>query len=219
MNRSRLLLADDHTLVLEGFRRLLESDYELVGMVTDGRALLAEAQRLTPDVILLDISMPGLNGVDAARQLRQAVPQAKIVFVTMHADRTYVTEAFRAGASGYLLKQAATSELSFAIREVLKDHHYVTPLVADAMVQPALDGGQVPQTTTRAMPSAYRLTPRQREVLQLVAEGHSLKAIADRLRVSVKTVEYHKAKITTRLKLRNTAEFTKCAISEGLVSI
>lgn len=215
MKRPRVLLADDHTLILEGFRKILESHCEVVGTVEDGRALLAAAQKLQPDVILLDISMPLLNGIDAARQLKTTVPGAKLIFLTMHADPAYVTEAFRAGASAYVLKRSAASELTGAIQEVLKGRCYVTPLVTKDVLQSVL-GPSPGQSPPRSSPA---LTARQREVLQLVAEGHSMKEMAALLHVSVKTVEFHKARIMQQLGLRTTADLTKYAIAHGLISL
>jgi DNA-binding NarL/FixJ family response regulator len=213
MKRARLLLADDHTLVLEGFRRLLEPEFELAGAVEDGRALVAAAQKLKPDVVLLDISMPLLNGIDAARQLKKIMPELKLIFLTMHADPAYVTEAFRVGASGYLLKRSAASELVNAIREVLRGRCYVTPLVTKDMLGSVL--GPSPERGT----FSTDLTPRQREVLQLVAEGHSTKETATVLNISVKTVEFHKSRLTQRLGIRTTAELTKFAIQHGIVAV
>ena len=213
MKRARLLLADDHTLVLEGFRRLLEPEFELAGAVEDGRALVAATQKLKPDVVLLDISMPLLNGIDAARQLKKIMPELKLIFLTMHADPAYVTEAFRVGASGYLLKRSAASELVNAIREVLRGRCYVTPLVTKDMLGSVL--GPSPERGT----FSTDLTPRQREVLQLVAEGHSTKEVATVLNISVKTVEFHKSRLTQRLGIRTTAELTKFAIQHGIVAV
>ena len=212
MTKPRVLLADDHTLVVEGFRKLLEEEFDLVGAVEDGRALLKTAPTLQPDVVLLDIAMPSLNGIEAARQLKKMMPEVKIIFVTMHADPAYVTEGFRAGASGYLLKRSAAAELAQAIQAVLKGQHYVTPLITTDLVRTLLDGS--PEQQSGPAP----LTPRQREVLQLVAEGHSLKEIANTLKISVKTVEFHKAQIMEQLNLHTTAELTKYAIAHGLTS-
>jgi DNA-binding NarL/FixJ family response regulator len=207
------LLADDHTLLLDGIRMLLEPEFELVGCVEDGQALLTAAMESKPDVILLDISMPVLNGIDAAHQLRKILPSAKLIFVTMHADADFVTEAFRAGAAGYLLKRSAASELLTAIREVLKGNHYVSPLVTrnalDLFISSAKTGGSK---------LADRLTPRQREVLQLVAEGRSRKEIASALSISVKTVEFHKATLMRELNLRTVADFTLYAIEHGMIA-
>lgn len=211
MKRPRLLLADDHTLLLEGFKKLLESEFELAGAVADGRALLEAAPALRPDVILLDISMPLLNGIDAARQLRKIVPESKLVFVTMHADRDYVTEAFRAGGSAYILKRSAASELVRAIQEVLKGRTYITPLIVQDAASP------IPGRTPRSGKPSGGLSPRQREVLQLVAEGRSAKEIASILRISVKTVEFHKARIMQALGIHSVAELTRYAVAHGLV--
>jgi len=210
--RPRLLLADDHTLLLDGIRVLLEPEFELVGCVEDGQALLTAAIDSKPDVVLLDISMPILNGIDAARQLKKLLPATRLIFVTMHSDADFVTEAFRAGAAGYLLKRSAASELLTAIREVLKGNHYVSPLVTrnalDLLIATAKTGGK----------SGERLTPRQREVLQLVAEGRSRKEIAGALSISVKTVEFHKAAIVRELNLRTVADFTLYAIEHGIIA-
>jgi DNA-binding NarL/FixJ family response regulator len=210
MRRPRLLLADDHTLVVEGLKKLLENDFELVGTAEDGRALLAKAEELKPDVVLLDISMPLLNGIDAARQLSRKAPRMKIIFLTMHADAAYVTAAFRAGASGYLLKRSAAGELVRAIREVLNGCYYVTPLVTKDVLKPLLTPGP-------ARRQRFTLTVRQREVLQLVAEGRSMKEIASILHVSVKTVEFHKSRIAQVLGLRTTAEMTRYALENGII--
>ena len=209
--RARLLLADDHTVLLEGIRLLLEPEFDLVGSVEDGRALLAAAKTLKPDVILLDISMPLLNGIDAAQQLRTILPSAKVIFLTMHADADYVTEAFRAGAAGYLLKRSAASELITAIREVLKGNHYVSPLVA----RNALDMLMISPKTEGKF--ADRLTARQREVLQLVAEGRNRKEIATALGLSVRTVEFHKSAVMRQLNLKTAADFTLYAIEHGMI--
>lgn len=217
MSKCRVLLADDHTLVLEGIKKLLEPHFETVGTVEDGRALLAAAQELRPDVILLDISMPLLNGIDAAVRLKKLVPSAKLVFLSMHADAAYVTAAFRAGGSGYLLKRSAASELVFAINEVLKGRFYVTPAVAKDVLQ---DVFEEVETSRKEPPTkAPHLTPRQREVLQLVAEGKSIKEIATILGISAKTVEFHKSRITEELNLHTTAELTKFAIAHGIASL
>ena len=213
----RVLLADDHTLVLEGIKKLLEPHFDLVGTVEDGRALLEAAKTLKPDVVLADISMPLLNGIDAARQLRKTLPDAKIIFLTMHSDPTYVAEAFRAGAAGYLLKRSAASELVFAIEEVLKGRFYVTPAVAKDVLGDVFGENEA---SRRKPPTEGRsLTPRQREVLQLVAEGKSIKEIATILDISIKTVEFHKSRIMEELDLHTTAELTKYAVAHGIASL
>jgi DNA-binding NarL/FixJ family response regulator len=210
--KPRLLLADDHTLLLEGIRLMLEPEFDLVGSVEDGQALLVAAKTLKPDVILLDISMPRLNGIDAARQLRKLLPSARLIFLTMHAGDDYVTEAFRAGAMGYILKRAAASELLTAIHTVLKGNHYVSPLVTrnalDLLVSSSKPGGKL----------SDRLTQRQREVLQLVAEGRSRKEIASILNISVKTVEFHKGKLARELNLQTVADFIHYAIEHGIIT-
>jgi DNA-binding NarL/FixJ family response regulator len=210
MSRPRILLGDDHTLVLDGFRKLLEDRCEIVGVAEDGRTLLRMAQELQPDIITLDISMPELNGVDAASKLKKLLPRTKLIFVTMHADPAYVSEAFKAGASGYLLKRSAGSELIQAIQSVMAGQWYVTPLVAKGLMEPVITGSAV----LRDKP----LTARQREVLQLVAEGKTVKEIASILSLSPKTVEFHKSQIMIQLDLHTTAELTKYALVHGLLA-
>jgi DNA-binding NarL/FixJ family response regulator len=212
MSRPRVLLADDHTLVLDGFRKLLEDRCEVVGAAEDGRTLLRMAQELQPDIVTLDISMPQLNGVDAARKLKKMLPLTKLIFVTMHADPAYVNEAFKAGASGYLLKRSAGSELLQAIQSVMDGQCYVTPLVAKGLVKSVITGDN--PTVLKDEP----LTVRQREVLQLVAEGMTVKEIASALNISPKTVEFHKSHIMTQLDLHTTAELTKYALVHGLIA-
>ncbi len=212
MTRPRILLADDHTLVLEGIHKILQDDFDVIGMVEDGRALVEAAQRLEPEVIILDISMPLLNGLEAARQITKLLPNSKLIFLTMHADPTYATEAFQAGASGFLLKRSAASELTQAIHAVLKNQYYVTPIIAKDLLSPLV------QVSPQSPPKGVTLTPRQREVLQLVAEGKSTKEIATVLNISVKTVEFHKSHIMKELDLHTTAELTKYAMAHGLVS-
>lgn len=213
MKKTRLVIADDHTLVLEGLKRILESDFELVGAAENGRELLRICEELKPDVVLIDISMPLLNGIDAARHLLKTSPLTKIIFVTMHADSDYVAEAFRAGASGYLLKRSAATELVTAIHEVMKGRYYVTPLVTREALSPLFGGALEPRKLSST------LTSRQREVLQLVAEGRSVKEIAIILKVSAKTVEFHKAALMERLDIHTTAELTRYAIGHGLVAV
>ena len=179
MMRPRILIADDHSMILAGLRKLVEAEGDVVGTVEDGRALVEEAQKLRPDVILLDISMPLLNGLDAARQLTKLVPDSKLIFLTMHATATYATEAFKAGASGYLIKRSAASELKQAIQAVLRGQHYMTPLITKDVLAATLHPSEVP---VRRRP-VTTLTPRQREVLQLIAEGKGTKAIASLLNV------------------------------------
>jgi DNA-binding NarL/FixJ family response regulator len=211
MIRRRLVMADDHTLVLEGFRKLLEEDFDLVAVAEDGRELVAAVIEHKPDVILVDISMPLLNGIEAARQVKKAHPSGKIVFVTMHGDPAYVAAALNAGASGYVLKRSAASELAVAIREVLAGRSYLTPLVDKDKVLALL------RRPSREREFGRDLSSRQLEVLQLVAEGRATKEIAEILHISVKTVEYHKSGIMQRLGVRTTAELTKYAIEHGML--
>jgi DNA-binding NarL/FixJ family response regulator len=210
MTRPRVLLADDHTLLLEAFRKLLADDCDIVGMVGDSRALVTEAARLKPDVAVIDVAMPLLNGVDAARQIKQAVPNTRIVFLTMMEDADLAAEAFRAGASGYLLKRSAASELLTAIREVMQKRSYVTPLVTEGLVGSMLHGGD-------ANGSAGNLTSRQREVIQLLAEGHSMKEVASILNIAPRTVAFHKYRIMDQLRLRTTAELVQFAVRHHIV--
>lgn len=211
MRRPRLLLADDHRLVLEGLGRLLEPEFEVVGAVEDGRALLAAARTLKPDVVLLDISMPLLNGIDAAHRLRKNCPASKLIFVTMHDARAYVKAAFEAGGSGYVLKRAALRELIVAIHEVLAGGTFVSPEIKT-------DPGKLRRKILHQPVSPiYLLTPRQREVLQLVAEGRPNKEIASSLGVSVKCVEYHKSALAKKLGVRGPAALTRHAASAGLI--
>jgi DNA-binding NarL/FixJ family response regulator len=211
MARSRrpsVLIADDHTLVAAGLRRLLEAEFEVVGTVGDGRALLDAARRLRPDVVLVDISMPGLNGIDAARRLRTLTPSSKIVILTMHADPTYAAEGFRAGAGGYLVKRSLPSEVSRAIRAVLRGQQYVSGVAPP---------GSSPETPRPAGQRSGQLTGRQREVLQLVAEGLAGKEIAASLGIALRTVEFHKAQIMARLRARSVAELTRYAVRHGII--
>ena len=215
MKKPSVLMADDHSLILAGLRKLLEGECEVVGTVEDGRALVEAAQKLRPDLILLDISMPLLNGLEATRQLTKLVPESKVIILTMHASPTYATEAFQAGASGYLLKRSAASELSQAIQSVLQGQKYLTPLIT----KDVLDSVFKPSTGKRGTPASTALTPRQREVLQLVAEGRGTKEIATILKVSVKTVEFHKSRLMRQLDMHTTADLTKYAITHGITSL
>ena len=216
MKKPRVLMADDHSLILAGLRKLVDGECDVVGTVEDGRALVEAAQRLRPDLILLDISMPLLNGLEAARQLRPLVPESKLIFLTMHASPTYATEAFQAGACGYLLKRSAASELSLAIKSVLQGQHYLTP----SLTKDVLDSVLKPSTGERGKKAASAaLTARQREVLQLVAEGRGTKEIATVLSVSVKTVEFHKSRIMQQLDIHTTADLTKYAITHGITGL
>ncbi len=213
MKKPRVLIADDHSILLAGLRKLMEDSCEVVGMVEDGRALVEAARHLQPDLVLLDISMPFLNGLDAARQIKKLLPDAKLLFLTMHSSATYATEALKAGASGYLLKQSAATELPQAIEAVLKGQTYLAPAITRPILEKVSRSGQ-PEIKSALMD----LTPRQREVLQLIAEGRSTKEVADLLCVSVKTVDFHKARIMEQLDLHSTPALIKFALAEGLAS-
>jgi DNA-binding NarL/FixJ family response regulator len=214
--KPKVLIADDHILVAEGVEKLLEHNFELVGRVADGRALVRAVEKDRPDIALVDIALPLLNGLDACRQIKKAAPEVKLLILTMHAEQYFVTEAFRAGVSGYVLKQSAAEELMLAIKEVLKGRLYVSPCVAEKRVDKALNPtvAKVPVSE-----GSDELSGRQREVLQLVAEGQSTKEIASTLNVSIKTVEFHKTRIMKQLGMHSTAELTKYAIAIGLIAM
>jgi DNA-binding NarL/FixJ family response regulator len=213
MTKPRIVLADDHCVVAAGLRSLLEPHFDVVGVVADGRELLEAAKALDPDVVVLDISMPSLNGIDAARQLRAAKSRAKMVFLTMHREVTYAVRALEAGASGFVLKHSAPSELVEAIQEALKGGTFVSPQIAGDLVYGPQHG-----ITTGAV-ALRELTPRQREVLQLVAEGRSAKEIAGLLHISVRTAEFHKARLMESLGIETTAELVQYAIRTGICSV
>jgi len=210
MKFPRVLIADDHALVLEAIRTLLEPQCEVVATVTDGRALVESAVLLKPDVVLIDIAMPLLNGLEAVRQLKAKMPGVKLVCLTMNEDSEIGAEAMRSGASGYLLKKSAASELFHAIQEVLKGRSYITPEIARGMQETFIrDPRQVTRRTV--------LTSRQREVTQLLAEGKSLKEAAHLLNVTPRTVAFHKYQIMAEMKLKSTAELVRFAIKHGIV--
>jgi DNA-binding NarL/FixJ family response regulator len=213
MKRTRVLLADDHKIILDGLKSLLEPEFELVGKVEDGRALVSAAEKLRPDVIVVDISMPLLNGIEAVRQIKKIDPQVKVVFLTMHPDVTYAIRAFEAGASGYVLKHSASSELLMAIHEATKGRSYVTPMIAGELLQ-AYKGG-----TYRQGEEAQQLTQRQREILQLLVEGNSAKEIANLLNISPRTVEFHKYNMMSKLKLKNVSALIQYAIKHGFAPL
>ena len=214
MNKPRVLLADDHKMMLAGLHKLLEDTCEIVGTASDGRALVEAAQRLEPDLIILDIGMPLLNGIDAARQIKTLCPDTKLIFLTMQTSPTYATEAFQAGASGYLLKHSAPVELPLAIEAALQGHHYLTPSIAKPVLESTLNPERVPPIKR----SVSELTPRRREVLQLIGEGKGTKEIATLLNVSVKTVEFHKTRLMEELDIHTTAELMRFAIVQGLAA-
>jgi DNA-binding NarL/FixJ family response regulator len=210
MNRPRVLLADDHRLLREAFAMLLEPDCDVVGAVADGRALLEVAPELRPDIVVLDIAMPSLNGLDAARQLKRMMPGVKVIFLTVSEDPDLAGEAFRAGASGYLLKNSAAAELLQAIQDVYHGRSYITPLATNGLVRNLLD-------EPKPAKKSSELSPRQREVLQLLAEGHTMKEIARILKITARTVAFHKYSIMEELGVRSSAELVHYAIKKGVV--
>ncbi len=216
MRRARVLLADDHRMVAEGLRSLLEPEFDLVGIVENGRALIEAVEQLRPDVIVADVSMPLLNGIEAVRQIKENQNKnIKVVFLTMHPDITYAVSAFEAGALGYVLKHSAPAELSVAINHALKGKKYVTPLLTG--ISDYFLNGQKNRSSKRKG-KKFLLTPRQREVLQLLAEGHSVKEIASRLEISSRTVEYHKYQMIKSLGLKTVADLVRYAVKLGIVA-
>jgi DNA-binding NarL/FixJ family response regulator len=211
-----ILLVDDHQMMREGLRAVLEQepDLHVAGEAADGRAALEACDRLQPDVVVMDVGMPGLDGIEATRQLQSRAPRARVVALSMNADRRYVQAMLSAGAWAYLVKSAASDELIRALRAVSHGEKYVSPAVAGAAVD-ALGGGSA---AVRADPRG-QLSPREREVLQLIAEGLTSKEIAMRLRVAVSTIETHRKQIMAKLDLRSVAELTKFAIRAGLTSL
>ena len=213
MKRATILLADDHAIMIDGLRRILDGpEFEVVGVVADGRALLEAAARLKPEVIVADISMPLLNGIDAAREILKQNGRRKIVFLTMHPEIPYATAALAAGASGYVVKSSAGDELVTAIREALQGRIYVSRAIAKS-VQDALE-----LRRARVSGKIDGLTQRQREVLQLLAEGHQVKEIASALDISPKTAEFHKYQIMRALGVGTVAELTRYAVMRGIVN-
>jgi DNA-binding NarL/FixJ family response regulator len=210
MAKPRVLLADDHTLVVEAFKKLLEPEFEIVGTVADGRALLATAPRLNPDVVVIDLGMPLLNGMDAGQELKRQLPQTKLVVLTMSEDYDLAADALRHWASAYLLKKSAGSELVKAIREVLRGKSYVTPKVAQRLLEEFVRDPRPDRVKN--------LTPRQREVLQLLAEGRTMKEVAAILNVATRTVAFHKYRIMEEFGLKTNSDLVKFAIREHIVA-
>ena len=209
MAKPRVIVADDHTLLAEAFEKLLSPECDVVARVADGRALVNAVREHHPDVVVLDLAMPLLNGLEAARQIKQFDRAIKLVFVTMNEDPDLAAEAFRVGGSAYLLKRSAGSELLTAIREAMKHRSYVTPLVTEGML------GSLMHSTTES--PSRQLTSRQREVLQLLAEGKSMKEVASILNVTARTVAFHKYRMMDQLKIRTNAELIQYAIRHHLV--
>jgi DNA-binding NarL/FixJ family response regulator len=213
VKKTRILLADDHLLVADALKSLLEPTYEVVGVVADGRTLLEAAERLKPDLIVVDVGMPQLNGLDATRQIKRILPTVKVMIVTMNEDSTLVAEAFRAGASGYMLKHSASQELLQAIQEVVKGASYLSPRITRGAVSALLRGDSAEAEKAR------ELTPRQREVIQLLAEGRSMKEIAEILTISLRTVAAHKYRVMEMLDIRTNADLYRYAVKHRIVGV
>jgi DNA-binding NarL/FixJ family response regulator len=211
MARTRIVLADDHTLIVEALKHLLQPEFDVVGTVSDGRALLTAAAQLKPDIVIMDIGMPLLNGLDAGEQLKALQPNVKIIYLTQHREPRFAAEALRRKASGYLLKESAASELTTAIRDALQGKCYVSPLVAKGILSEELHPD--PRDAT-----VRDLSQREREVLQLLAEGKSMKEVAALLDISPRTVEFHKYRIMELLGVKTSAELVHHAIKVGLIN-
>ena len=212
MKRPRVLLADDHQMLADALQSVLEPRYDVVGKVGNGRALLEAANRLQPDIVVLDIGMPQLNGFDAGRKLKHDLPNVKLIFMTMHEDPYLVGEAFRAGASGFLLKEAAASELTEAIDQVMKGGSYITKSAAEGL-------NQISLRDPKNRAQAPEPTPRQREVIQLLAEGRSMKEVAYELKITRRTVAGHKYAVMELLQLKTNADLVQYAIEHGIISL
>lgn len=211
MNRPRLILADDHRILREAFAKLLESHCEVVGQAGDGHALIAAVEELRPDVVVLDIGMPLLNGLGAARVLKRTRPEVKLIFLTVSEDPDLAAEAFRCGASGFLLKNSAAAELLLAVGEAMQGRTYITPLAAKGLVEAVIqDGG--PKIAKE------KTSPRQREVLQLLAEGHTMKEVASLLNITSRTVAFHKYSVMKEHGIKSSAELVQFAMKHHLVS-
>jgi DNA-binding NarL/FixJ family response regulator len=209
MTKPRVLLADDHRIVAEGLKGLLAEEFELVGIVEDGRAMVTAARELKPDVIVTDISMPQLNGIDALTLLKRDKPDVRVVFLTMHRDAAYARRALEAGASGFVLKHSAPAELVLAVRAALQGRTFITPDLAAEVIRAARQNDANPLAA---------LTPRQREILQLLAEGKSAKEVAAALSLSTRTVEFHKYALMDVLGIKNSSELIRFAMKHGLIT-
>jgi len=212
MNRPRILLADDHTLLLDGLRNLLERHYDLVGTVQDGQAVVSAAQRLRPDLVLMDVAMPVLNGLQAGQRLREQQPKIKLLYVSMYGDPPYVEEAMRLGASGYVLKRSGWSELSRAIEAALAGKQYVSSELSAGKEEPPV----LPPVMSE---SGRALTDRQRQILKLVAAGYTAREIGRMLHITSKTVEFHKGRLMRQLQLQSTVELARYALTHGLSNL
>ncbi len=213
-----IVLADDHKILREGICSIVKGfpDMEVIGEAADGRTVLTLVKNLSPDIVIMDISMPDLNGIDATRRITAEHPKVKIIALSMHYDKQFVSEIFKAGASGYLLKDCAFDELEHAIRVVIDNKTYVNPQIASLIVESLVSQPSAINTGTQ---SFSLLTEREREVLQMITEGNSTKQIASQLNVSAKTIESHRRQVMGKLNIRNVAELTKFAIREGITSV
>lgn len=216
MDKINILLAEDHTIVRKGLRSLLdkENDICVVGEAQDGRNALKKAEALQPDIVLMDIAMPGLNGLEATRQLKKRFPKMKVIILTAHANEEYVLQTLRAGASGYLVKKAAPADLILAIRAVYRGESFLSPSISRSIIDEYL---RQTEKTPEINGIYAKLTGREREVLQLIVEGHKNRKIAELLHISVKTVETHKASIMNKLNVSGTAELVRYALDKGLI--
>jgi DNA-binding NarL/FixJ family response regulator len=215
--KPQVIVADDHRLVAEGVVKILEKEYSVVATPADGRSFIKAVEKFRPDLALVDISLPQLNGLDACRHLKKSCPEVKIIILTMHSEQHFVNEAFRIGVGGYVLKTSVADELLFAAKEVLKGCTYISPVVAQGLVNQAFESSTESPMGPKSTPTVM-LSLRQREVLQLIAEGKSNKEIASAINVTVKTIEFHKARISKELGVRTTAELTKQALTLGLIA-
>jgi DNA-binding NarL/FixJ family response regulator len=211
MKRVRILLADDHTLICSALEKLLEPHYEVAGSVGDGRALLKAAAELRPDVVLLDITMPLLNGLDAGRELKKMMPAVKLIYLTMNANSEFAGEALRAGASAYVLKNSKSSELLQAINDALKGISFVSPQIRKAMEETFI-------RDPRAMARPKHLTDRQVEVLQMLAEGRTMQQVADILQITHRTVRFHKSRIMEELEIATNSQLVQYAMMHGMIA-
>lgn len=211
MKRTRIILADDHVLVLDAIKRMLEPEFEVLGTFADGRALLAGAPQLDPDMIVLDMHMPVMNGLCAGERLKQLMPRVKLIYLTMSVDPDLAAEAFRIGASGYVLKSSATAELIHAIHSASRGHRYITPLMTKGMVGTFFQN-------VKPKKNHEKLTIRQKEVLQLLAEGRSMKEVAFMLNVTPRTVAFHKYAMMEHLHLKTSAELIQFAVKSSIVA-
>lgn len=209
--KARVLLGDDHALILDGLRSALQPHYEIAGLAQDGRALVQAAERLKPDLVVVDISMPLLNGFEAAKQIKKSLPHTKVIFLSQHLNPAYLKQALRLGASGYVLKAGATEELQQAIEAVLHGKTYITPAFGEEVI------ARLWNREGELSEESEDLTERQREILQLIVEGRGNKEIADILHLSVKTIEFHRARIMAKLGVKTVAELTKAALQQGLI--